>query len=488
MANKLLFVGTTGLIFFGLSLVLEPSWFGFLVSALVAGISGLIVAAIYDEFIKHFFEPDLAFDEARLRYGDAKGEFNMKAQPGWDRRYAHFNPYLKRILGEEVTPHGASIALVLFGLAPNDRRSTPAKPIPGEQPQDKLYRLNTERLTALRWCWDDFEKVDEAFLQELGEVNKDLAQKIENMIVMRRNEKLSESKAALTAEYLMFATEISERTNMNYSHDEDADVFVSKALANVNVQGLAISGYSRGGLDLNLQRLPKEALEKYLLDRARFEIWLESLDSENWDAIGGKDSPLAEDQYKKIQKEQAEWEREQNHLSLLNSIRKLMEEARASCDHLQREIEPIKEMELSTNRGRWLYGRTRPAPQPYGVSAQGAEFLVADWLAYLGETGVQQTQYVGDGGVDVFTDNLCVQVKNYEKQTVSSSETRDIFGTATSEGLQACIFTSSKLSGDAAEFAEKNSIIAIHYSATNSSLLALSSSGREFLSRGEYRS
>lgn len=45
---------------------------------------------------------------------------------------------------------------------------------------------------------------------------------------------------------------------------------------------------------------------------------------------------------------------------------------------------------------------------------------------------MEQTQCVGDGGVDVFTDRLCVQVKNYEKQTVSSSETRDIFGTAIS--------------------------------------------------------
>lgn len=136
----------------------------------------------------------------------------------------------------------------------------------------------------------------------------------------------------------------------------------------------------------------------------------------------------------------------------------------------------------------WLEGRKRPQPQQFGVSAEGAERIVADWLVYLGESGVETTQFKKDGGIDVRSEKLCVQVKNYEKQSVSSAESQAIFGVATSEDRKAAIFTSSNLSPDALKFADKVGIIAIQYDVVAATLSPLNKFGKRFLRSGMYAS
>lgn len=136
----------------------------------------------------------------------------------------------------------------------------------------------------------------------------------------------------------------------------------------------------------------------------------------------------------------------------------------------------------------WLETRQPPAPQPYGVSHQGAEFLVADWLVYLGERSVQVTKQSGDGGIDVLTEDYCCQVKNYTSQNVGSPEVRDLFGTAVSMGRKPLLFTATALTPDASSFANSNSVAAVQFNAHDASLMGLNQHGEGFLFGGRYGS
>jgi hypothetical protein len=134
----------------------------------------------------------------------------------------------------------------------------------------------------------------------------------------------------------------------------------------------------------------------------------------------------------------------------------------------------------------WLTSRVRPTPQPYGVSDQGAEHLVAEWLHYLGFEDAQVTQYSGDGGIDVDTYEHVVQVKNYRDKAVSVTEVRELFGVAASERKKAVLFTSSSCTTQAIEFADKNGIALIKFDSRQASLEEINDDGSDFLVNGEY--
>lgn len=147
---------------------------------------------------------------------------------------------------------------------------------------------------------------------------------------------------------------------------------------------------------------------------------------------------------------------------------------------------PWLELDQMTQVAAWLSSRIRPEAQPFGVSHEGAEHLVAGWLNYLGQAEVQVTQFVGDGGVDVETEDLVVQVKNYGEGGVSSPELRDLLGTATAAAKGAALFTSSRLTKDARTFAEENEIACIAYDAKLATLSALTPAGKRLLEQGHY--
>jgi hypothetical protein len=140
----------------------------------------------------------------------------------------------------------------------------------------------------------------------------------------------------------------------------------------------------------------------------------------------------------------------------------------------------------STELRVWLDSRKRPEPQPFGVSHEGAEHLVAEWLKYLGEENVEVTAFIGDGGVDVETDDYSCQVKNYGEGGVNASEMRDLFGTATAAGKNPILFTSSRLTAPAEEFANATGIACVKYDSQRSLLTPLNSAGRNFLDQGHY--
>jgi hypothetical protein len=135
----------------------------------------------------------------------------------------------------------------------------------------------------------------------------------------------------------------------------------------------------------------------------------------------------------------------------------------------------------------WLEQRERPGAHPLGISPRGAELLIGQWLSYLGEENVEVTKATGDGGVDVITKNFCCQVKLYQKQTVTSSEIRDLYGTAHAMSLTPVIFTSSDLTSDAHVWALQNGVLAIKFSPEESTLCGLNALGQSFLDSGYYQ-
>lgn len=134
----------------------------------------------------------------------------------------------------------------------------------------------------------------------------------------------------------------------------------------------------------------------------------------------------------------------------------------------------------------WIENRIRPMPLPYGVADDGAERLVADWMKYLGVLDASATPFTRDGGRDVVSHKFVVSVKNYKKQPVTVQEVREIFGVAASDKKLALLFTSSYVSQDGLDFAEKNNIPLVHYDAIASSLEDLNYSASKFLEEGCY--
>jgi hypothetical protein len=157
-------------------------------------------------------------------------------------------------------------------------------------------------------------------------------------------------------------------------------------------------------------------------------------------------------------------------------------QAKIDAENLRQQ----KEFKDSAEPNEWLLNRVRPTPQPYGVSDQGAEHLVAEWLHYLGFEDAQVTQYSGDGGIDVETIEHVVQVKNYRDKAVSVTEVRELFGVAASERKRAVLFTSSSCTSQAIEFADKNGIALIKFDSRQASLVELNDEGSDFLVNGDY--
>lgn len=122
----------------------------------------------------------------------------------------------------------------------------------------------------------------------------------------------------------------------------------------------------------------------------------------------------------------------------------------------------------------------KPSPQPYGVSHYGAEVLARDWMRHIGHVDAQETQKSSDGGIDVYTAEVVVQVKNY-KDYVGVPAVRELLGVAVSEGKRPVLFTSGSLTTEAADFAARNSIPTFKYSAELGTLDCLNGSAKQFL-------
>ena len=111
----------------------------------------------------------------------------------------------------------------------------------------------------------------------------------------------------------------------------------------------------------------------------------------------------------------------------------------------------------------------KPAPQPYGVSHEGAETLVRDWMLYLGMPSSEVTRLTGDGGIDVTSVSYVAQVKNY-RDFVGVQAIREILGVAVAEEKKPLFFTSGSYTSEALTFATKAKVPLFIYDAAAGTL------------------
>lgn len=130
----------------------------------------------------------------------------------------------------------------------------------------------------------------------------------------------------------------------------------------------------------------------------------------------------------------------------------------------------------------------RPQPQPFGVSDQGAEKLVAEWVRYLGFRDVEVTAYVGDGGIDVQSSTCIAQVKNYSNP-VGAPSVRELAGVASGDPdkRQALFFAASGYTDTALREATTYRMALFVYDAAEGSLRANNSYAAQVLSEVEKR-
>ncbi|MFF2387897.1 restriction endonuclease [Agromyces sp. NPDC058104] len=113
----------------------------------------------------------------------------------------------------------------------------------------------------------------------------------------------------------------------------------------------------------------------------------------------------------------------------------------------------------------------RPAPQPYGVSHQGAEELAAGWMRHLGADDAVVTQFSGDGGIDVVSSRCIAQVKNLAPgSAVPVAQIRELAGVAAHDGRTPVFFTSGSYSAGGVEFADRAKMALFIYDAPRGTL------------------
>ncbi len=128
-------------------------------------------------------------------------------------------------------------------------------------------------------------------------------------------------------------------------------------------------------------------------------------------------------------------------------------------------------------------GYPAPEPQPYGVSARGAELWVADALRWLGADGVEVTQQSGDGGVDILTSKYAVSVKHYSG-AIPVEEVREIFGVSVVMKRTPMLWVSSSLTQAGSAFADAAPVPVFHFDVQQASISALNRHGKELLDEG----
>lgn len=107
-----------------------------------------------------------------------------------------------------------------------------------------------------------------------------------------------------------------------------------------------------------------------------------------------------------------------------------------------------------------------PRPLNYPISARDAEALCAKWLESFGEQDVQVTPHIGDGGVDITSNCVLAQVKNYSG-SVGPAPIRELMGVAALDNRKrrAVFFTSGSYTKGAIDFANESGIQLYRYNA-----------------------
>lgn len=158
------------------------------------------------------------------------------------------------------------------------------------------------------------------------------------------------------------------------------------------------------------------------------------------------------------------------HLVRLEALsRAIFDAASVRIEERKREAREYRPDTPSSPANGFVPAGPAPRPQPYGVSHEGAEHLVAEWMAYLGAKEVQVTRFSGDGGIDVSGLHYIAQVKNYAG-TVDVASVRELAGVAYADGRKPLFFTSGAYASGAVAFAEQVGIALFVYDAINGTL------------------
>jgi hypothetical protein len=437
-----------------------------------------------------------------------------------DKRYLPLVDTLSKITGQVfASPFSQTVDSFLSFMdkldVERDREMSVARNNPNWTPFDVRLFKNKRRVTTVEMWVSKPSSLESAFLDKLEAMAPEISGAIqkraeqEAIAAQKRAEqeaiaaqKRAEARRSLQEEEIVqdlarMRKVLLEATKVDLPIDESDKTFLENCLKVIELPDWAKLELEKRVSGDRFEDLDPHERNSYLDIQVRFEVWKRALTDMDWETIGGPGSELAQLAFADSERERLEKEELEQSLGEEAARREFLRKKKVSLEHffvgqltihrrLLNRPGRFRDFTSETARNRWLLERNAPEPQPFGISAKGAELLTAEWLRYLGQTNVEVTRHSGDGGIDVMTDELCVQVKNYDKSPVSSSEIRDIFGTAVSERRRACIFTSSSLSSDALSFANKNEVIAIRYLVESGELLALNSAGSRFLSDGEY--
>lgn len=111
---------------------------------------------------------------------------------------------------------------------------------------------------------------------------------------------------------------------------------------------------------------------------------------------------------------------------------------------------------------RWTPLGPRPILPDQGLTPAEAEKFTAMYLKFFGFSKVSTTRITKDGGIDVMSETLAVQVK-HQANPVGVKVVREIYGVAKSTGRHAAVFTRNGYTKDAVEFAQSNDIALFAY-------------------------
>jgi hypothetical protein len=125
----------------------------------------------------------------------------------------------------------------------------------------------------------------------------------------------------------------------------------------------------------------------------------------------------------------------------------------------------------------------KPGKQQFGVSDEGAESLVAQWMRWLGVYDAEVTKYVGDGGIDVESSRYIAQVKNFNGN-VGIASIRELAGVAAVDGRTPLFFTSGVYPRGADSWAQDAGIYLFTYDAKIAKLSANNQLARDALGSG----
>lgn len=125
----------------------------------------------------------------------------------------------------------------------------------------------------------------------------------------------------------------------------------------------------------------------------------------------------------------------------------------------------------------------KPEKQPFGVSDEGAEALVAQWMRWLGVYDAEVTKFVGDGGIDVESSRYIAQVKNFTGN-VGIAPIRELAGVAAVDGRTPLFFTSGVYPRDSEAWAQSAGIYLFTYEVKTAKLSANNQLARNALGSG----